>query len=418
MYVYIFSLTAHSLPHPALKELAVIPGLQEKWFDIGIALDLSEQLLHDINESLITASRKKNDMFKAFLKSSNPTWEKVIRAFQRCGELQLARDVCNAYELPLSLIEGEQPGAIEEKLGAKRVVTAPVQLAEQHVQISKYHSLRVESDSCTELHIQSDILHTPNSGRVENDDNTELHVGSDVLCKPPSSKIESGAGMIHSDSGHITHDSQVAADGDAEPHTGSDVSRVDVETVVPYVGSSPLAEQSTKSFVDSGDQYEVFPTLSETVVVTTKIKGHTLHDPVTSGGVGHEHKLSLEGDTKTAKPQQSPTFSGGSPKSESLEFHSFSDSENYGGALSLSEVPSLEGKSTFSDKYLVPLEKRPGVVNKKTYLDDDSGITSAVSSLSKSLLSQKGVDRAYTSEVSFSINMFAKYLWLIKGAYP
>lgn len=293
----------------------------------------------------------------------------IIHAFQRCGELQLAKDVCNTYELPLSLIEGE---ATEENLETKRVVTTPVQLAERHVESSKYPSFKVESDSQTELHIQSDIPHTRHSDQVKTDASIELH-------------IESDAGMVHGDI--VTHGSRLAVDGGAEPYTGSDL-------------SSPLGEHNSKSFVDISDQYKDSPTLS----VSPNVKGHTPHDHVASDGFGRQHRLSLDGDKKAAKPQQSPTFSGGSPKSESLEFHSLSDNECYGGALSLSEVPAFVGKSTFSHESIVPFEKRPGDVSKTTGNDDDSGVISAVSSLSKSLVSQKGLSSS--SEVSFSISMF------------
>ena len=104
------------------QDLAVIPEVGEKWYDFGIALGVNEQKLEDIMNKATKPYKKKIDMLRAFLKSPDPTWKRVISALQRCGEHQVAKSVCETYNLPLTLLLYDDT-KLKEK---SKIVTAPI----------------------------------------------------------------------------------------------------------------------------------------------------------------------------------------------------------------------------------------------------------------------------------------------------
>ena len=289
-----------------MRELAVIPVPTEKWYDIGNALGISEQLLNDIKKSKLNESKKKLEMYKTFLNSPEATWKKVILAIQKCGEHKAAEETCEAYNLPLTLL---QP-----KLDPKRVVTAPLQLT----------GVRAQSDSAVKSC----------SARVESD-------------------VVGGEGSV------LRHNSS---------------------------SSSPLAEQGciTKSFVDDVSVNEPSLSLSETVVL-----GSRHSKLIQTVSLDHGEKMT-SGNAPTPQPSSPLPAIAGSPNSESLEFHSFSDNDS--GPLSLSELPQYKkpapaSVSVASDASSGGLLRKPDSI--------DSGNSSATSSLTKASLFnivQKGAD--------------------------
>ena len=281
-----------------MRELAVIPVPMEKWYDIGIALGISEQLLNDIKKSKLNESKKKLEMYKTFLNSPEATWKKVILAIQKCGEHKAAEETCEAYNLPQTLL---QP-----KLDPKRVVTAPLQL--------------------TGVRAQSDTAFKSCSARVESD-------------------VVGGGESV------LRHDSP---------------------------SSSPLAEQSsiTKSFVDDVSVNEPSLSLSETVVL-----GSRQTKLIKTLSTDHGEKMT-SGNAPTPQPSSPlPAAIAGSPNSESLEFHSFSDNDS--GPLSLSELPQYKKLAPASVS--VASDASPGGLTRKPD-SVDSGNSSVTSSLTKASL--------------------------------
>ena len=296
--------TVQPLPPPSIMDLAIIPMAVEKWYEIGVALGISAQLLNHIKKSKSVANKKKREMFEEFLNLSNPTWEKVIHALEECDEHDTAHKTCENFDLPLTLLQ--------HGIKTRKVVTAPVNTIENPVQ-------------------------------------------SDNTFKSLSGRIVADTGLVLAKDDQSTH-----------RHSSS--------------GSSPTTEKCsiTKSFVDDGDQNEQYPCLSETVV-TSKTKSSALQSGVASDDsrrMGNQHQSSIDHGT--------------SPKSDSLEYLSFSDNES--GLSVIPQIPTTSGKTHVTGT--VPLGEKELDVG-------SSESTSAVSSLSKSSMSL-GVQKSTNPQLGFA----------------
>ena len=311
------------------QELTVIPEVGEKWYDFGIALGVNEQILDSIMNKATKPYKKKIDMLRAFLRSPDPTWRRVISALESCDEHEVAKRVCETYNLPLTLLYDDTK--LKEKT---KVETAPVQFSPQ-VPISSP--------------VQSDCRH-----------------------KSYTDVVDSNA----------------------------DKQRVFRES------SPPCAEQlnfshDPKSFVSDGEHDEPHLSSSEAMIVTSSRSKKTFQHSsrfVLSDGVEHKQTVSFKDDrnltqaTTSSQHQKSSRFSAGSPKSESSEYHSFSNDDS--GPLLPAEVPTVSVTSTCgatSDEKLnlesVSSEKETKASSNVGNDAGDSGICSATSFVSKPSLS-------------------------------
>lgn len=86
---------------PTIRELAVLPLLEDSLEDLGRALSIDEQTIHAINKKFSTAIKKQKEIFRAYLKTCLcPTWSDVINALAMIGKADIAEWVIETFELP------------------------------------------------------------------------------------------------------------------------------------------------------------------------------------------------------------------------------------------------------------------------------------------------------------------------------
>ena len=102
MHCFVYDFTDH---RPTFGELAIIPGLESQWFTVGKYLRVDPETLDRIRNTSTKLFRKQREMFKAYL-MNNPhaTWKTIIKALQHCKRDDLAKEVCEIFQLPTILL--------------------------------------------------------------------------------------------------------------------------------------------------------------------------------------------------------------------------------------------------------------------------------------------------------------------------
>ena len=101
---------------PTFGELAVIPCLESQWFTVGMYLQIDPETLDHIKNDSTNLIKKQRQMFKAYLRN-NPyaSWRMIIKSLQHCKRDDLAKDICEIFQLPNILLMQTSYGSVESK---------------------------------------------------------------------------------------------------------------------------------------------------------------------------------------------------------------------------------------------------------------------------------------------------------------
>ena len=96
-------------PPPTIRDLAILPELDDCWRDLGRALSIDVKTIHSINKKFSTSVKKQKELFRAYLRTSpSPSWRDILLALIRIGKLDFAKKVFETFDLPqrfLSIIQ-------------------------------------------------------------------------------------------------------------------------------------------------------------------------------------------------------------------------------------------------------------------------------------------------------------------------